>query len=467
MGEPQTMRSFRPAGASYVSLRGKPSVDEHGSKRRSFWLQTLRTALFVLFLLSIYVEVPLNIGFLIPSFFTLLVLMPLLALMYYRRVYWYEFYFVGQIVLILLMTAFLSPGLEWLSEKLLGLVQTTTSIIGGILLLKLIGGLQHRWLTRALFALWVVLLVGATLEVVGVLTPVSDSFREAAYSEGNYGVYESEDRDMQLVGHIRPSLFTSEPSLLAIGFFAFVNSWLVAAYSQRNLLVACIASLVMLGVSGSPILLLSLAASLIIMLFSERNVSSLWLTIALVFIGIAVALYVRPDIASDLTARFSDAYQNVGTLKATSENRRLVYPFITVVDVLKNSPFFGVGISGKEVIEDYSSLPIAAEYALGNNVLAMFFIYLGVVGSVLFGKVVRDYWRRMGINQPMLLVILILALTQTMGGFETPRFWGYTFLFIGVALKRSKMRHSTPKRSGGVESSYTRVLPRRLGKSSQ
>jgi len=407
--------------------------------------------LFVLFLLSIYVEVPLEVGFLIPSFFTLLILMPLLALMYYRRVYWYELYFVGQIVLILLLSAFLSPGSEWLGEKILGLVQTTSSIIGGILLLKLVGEMQNRWLARALFALWVVLLVGAALEVAGILTPVSDAFRELAYSEGNYGVYTSDDRDVNLIGHVRPNLFTSEPSFLAIGFFVFVNSWLVAAYSQRNLLVACIATLVMLGVAGSPILVLSLATSLIIMLFSERNVSSLWFTIALAFIGIAVAIYVRPDIASDFAARFGDAYQNIGTVKDTSENRRLIYPYITLVDVFKNSPFFGVGISGKELVEDYSSLPVAADYALGNNALAMFFMYLGVVGSVLFGKSVHDYWRRMGITQPILLVILILALSQTMGGFETPRFWGYTFLFIGVMWKRSKMRHTAPNRSGTVK----------------
>jgi hypothetical protein len=454
------MRSLRPAGAPYVSLRGRSSVNGHGSERRRFWLLTLRTVLFVLFLLSIYVEVPLNAGFLIPSFFTLLILMPLLALMYYRRVYWYELYFVGQIVLILLLTAFLSPGFEWLGEKLLGLVQTTISIIGGILLLKLVDGLQYRWLTRALFALWVVLLVGAALEVVGILTPVSDSFREAAYSAGSYSVYESDARDISIVGHVRPSLFTTEPSLLAIGFFVFVNSWLVAAYSQRNLLVACIAAMVMLGVSGSPILLLSLAVSLIIMLFSERNVSSLWFSITLAFIGIAVAFYVRPDIASDLTARFSDAYQNIGTLRATSENRRLIYPYITLVDVLKNSPFFGVGISGKELVEDYSSLPSAYPTVMGNNALAMFFIYLGVVGSALFGMAVHDFWRRMGINQPMLLVILILALSQTMGGFETPRFWGYTFLFIGVIWKGSKTRNSTPNRFGRVKSSYAYDLPK-------
>lgn len=461
------MRSFRLAGAPYVSPRGTSSVNGPGRGRRAFWLQTLRTVLLVLFLLSIYVEVPLNVGFLIPSFFTLLILIPLLALMYHRRVYWYELYFVVQVVLILLLTAFLSPGFEWLGEKLLGLVQTTSSIIGGILLLKLIGGLRQRWLTHALFALWVVLLVGATLEVVGVLTPVSDAFREAAYSEGNYGVYESDDRDVNLIGHVRPSLFTTEPSLLAIGFFVFINSWLVAAYSQRNLLVACIAALVMLGVSGSPILVLSLAVSLIIMLFSERNVSTLWFTIGLAFIGIAVAIYVRPDIASDLTARFSDAYQNIGTASASSENRRLVYPFVTLVDVLKNSPFFGVGISGKELVGDYSSLPIAAEYALGNNVLAWFFVYLGVVGSVLFGMAVRYYWRRMGINQPMLLVFLILALSQTMGGFETPRFWGYTFLFIGVVWKRSKMRDSAPTRFGKIEPGYAGDLPKHIGKSSQ
>jgi hypothetical protein len=441
------MKNLRLAGKPYARTRRRPSVYDRSGGRRGFWLLTLRTVLFVLFVLSVYLQVPINVGVLIPSFFTLVILMPVLGLMYYRKIHWYEVYFVGQVVLILLLSAFLSPGIEWLDQKLLGLVQTTASIIGGILLLKLMGGMPNRWLARTLLGLWVGLLVGAALEVAGILKYVSDSFREIAYTAGGYYVYESDNRDIGLVGHVRPSLFTPEPSLLAIGFLVFVNSWLLAAYSQRNLGLACIGSLVMLGLLGSPIIVLSLAVSLVIMLFRERNVSSLWFTTALALIGIAVAIYVQPEVASDLATRFGEAYRNAATLNPTSETRRLIFPYLTLIDVLKHSPVFGVGISGKEVVSTYSSLTVPAGYALGNNILAWFLVYLGFVGSVLFGMAVHGYWRRLRLDQPLLLVILIAAMAQTMGGFETPKFWGYTFLFVGVMWKRSKSRISAPNRS--------------------
>ena len=102
------------------------------------------------------------------------------------------------------------------------------------------------------------------------------------------------------------------------------------------------------------------------------------------------------------------------------------------MDVLQRSPLFGVGISGKEIIESYSRLQIDPKYALGNNVLAALVTYLGLGGAALFGKALFDYWRRAGVGNIALLVVLILALSQTMGGFETPRFWSYVFLFTGV-----------------------------------
>ena len=448
------MKNLQSANGAYFS-HGTPSVRSQGTKRRRSWLLTLRVLLLALFLLSIYTQVSLYVGFVIPSTFTLLILMPLLALMYYRRIYKYELFFVGQVFLILLLTAFLSPGLEYLDQKLLGLIQTIASIIGGILLLKLVSNLPNQWLARTLLALWVVLLVGAALEVVGVLTGVSDAFREAAYGqgEGTYGIYDSSSRDTELIGHERPKLFTSEPSFLAIGFFAFINSWLIVAYSQRNLFVACMATLLMLGLSGSPILFLSLSVSIIVMLFSENRVDYSVLALASICLVVLAAAYIRSDIASDFMVRASDAYQNAGSATHLgSENRRLFFPFITVVDVIKNSPLFGIGISGKELVADYSSLPLDPEAAMGDNALAMFFMYCGLVGSPLFIKAVYDYWRRMRIDQIMLLVVPILALSQTMGGFETPRFWGYTFLFVAVMWKRSTSRHSTPATSSGNQS---------------
>ncbi len=398
----------------------------------------MRAVLLTLFLVSVYVEVPLylNDSLFVPSFFTLLVLFPILALMYHRRIYKHEVAFLGQVVLVLLLTALLSPGLVYLNEKLVGLLQTVLSITAGILLLKLLSDLPKRWVENVLAVLCAALLFGAALEVLGVLREASDSFREAAFGQIESGLYASDQRDQEITGFVRPKLFTTEPSLLAIGFLVFVNSWLVLTYDKKRLAAAGLGTGMMLVMTGSPVLLLSLAASLTIALFKEPKFVSVAVVGMLVCVGGFGFALLQPEIASNVTTRVVESSENVGSLKTTSENRRIVFPYVTLVDVLKESPLFGVGISGKELVERYASLPIDPKYALGNNVLAMFVIYTGLGGALLFGGSIFGYWRRARVGNIALLVVLILTLSQTMGGFETPRFWGYAFLFIG-AVKMS------------------------------
>lgn len=401
----------------------------------------LRAGLLMLFLVSVYVEVPLylNESLIVPSFFTLLVLVPILAFMYHRSIYKHEAAFLGQVMLVLLLTALLSPGLIDLNEKLFGLLQTVVSIAAGILLLKLLSDLPRRWVANILAVLCAALLFGAALEVIGVLRDASDSFREAAFSQTESGLYASDQRDQEITGFVRPKLFTTEPSLLAIGFLVFVNSWLVLTYDKKRLAAAGAGTAMMLVLTGSPVLLLSIAASLTIAFVKEPKFISIAVVGMLVCVGGLGFALLQPELASNVTTRVVESSQNIGTLKTTSENRRVVFPYVTLVDVVKRSPLFGIGISGKELIERYSSLPIDPKYALGNNVLAMFVTYTGLVGSLLFSGAVYGFWRRAGVGDIALLVVLILALSQTMGGFETPRFWGYAFLFTGVVKMSYEM----------------------------
>jgi hypothetical protein len=425
---------------TFRSTRVDPSGTPGHERKRPKFRQLLLAALLVMFLVSVYLEVPLYLTstLFIPSFPTLIFLVPVLAAVYYRKIYKYEALFVGQVFFVLLLSALLSPGLEHLGQKLLGLLQTLVSISSGILLLKLINDLPRKWIARILFALSVLLVVGTSLEVVGLLRGVSDAFRGVVYGgESGYFVYDSEERDAGITGFARPKFFTSEPSLLAIGFFAFVNSWLLLDYSNKNLILACLGTLLMLGLTGSPILALSLAVTLIVML---RHRSGFFVKLSLpVLLGFAVlALAVlNPVVISDLVLRLDDSLGGYSVLNPTSEQIRLVFPFITLVDVTKASPLFGVGISGKEVIDSFSSLPVAPDLALGTNALAAILTYLGILGSLLFIKVFRDYLLRMKIREIALLIVFVLALSQMMSGVESPRFWGYVFLFIGLMKLRS------------------------------
>jgi hypothetical protein len=91
----------------------------------------------------------------------------MLALLYYNRMHRYELVLLGQVLFLLLLTALLSPGFEYIDQKLLGLLQTAFSLIGGVLLVKLLGDLPRRWVSRMLLALWIILILGAFLESQG------------------------------------------------------------------------------------------------------------------------------------------------------------------------------------------------------------------------------------------------------------------------------------------------------------
>ena len=294
----------------------------------------LRASLLVLFLLSVYVEVPLYLGdtadsLFVPSFFTLLILAPVLFLIYHRKIYTYEVIFIVQVALVLALSAVLSPGLIYVNEKVIGLLQTMASITAGLLLLKLLGDLDRRWVEWILAALCALLLVGATLEVAGVLSPASDAFREAAFGRTEAGIYSSDSRDREITGFVRPKFFTTEPSLLAIGFLVFVNSWLVLTYSKKRLVLAGLGTGMMLMLTGSPVVLLSVAVSLAIAWFKKPSLLSLAFIGALVCTASLGFALVQPETFSSLTTRVGDSVENLGTLKTTSENRRIVFPYIT------------------------------------------------------------------------------------------------------------------------------------------
>lgn len=272
--------------------------------------------------------------------------------------------------------------------------------------------------------------------MAGILRELSDSFREFAYSRGGYRVYTNVDRDEILLGFDRPKFFTSEPSLLAIGFFAFSNSWLLLSFSRKNWMIVCISTIIMLNLTGSPILLISLVASIVILISQIRYSRNSWY-ILLVATLIVYALTIG-GVFDKVQDRLMHSLFETDISVVSSENLRMIFPYISMIDILKSSPFFGVGISGKELIGVYSSLPLDSSDAFGNNNLAAMFTYLGGLGGMLFIAVFYGYIGRIRISSKLIFIIMFIALTQMMGGFESPRFWGYIFLFIGVLRKAAE-----------------------------
>jgi len=410
---------------------------------------------FVYLLMGAYIEPPLPIGdgWILPSFATVLAL-PVLLLVMLGTLRRRDIVLLASVAGLLLVSAVLSPGLEWIREKVLGLAQTLVAMVGGLLLFKLAEFLPVPVLRRVLAVGWVLLLVAATLEVVGVLRPAVVAFGEAVYHTGGYQFYSADLRDIELLGFARPKVFTSEPSLVAIAFYVLLTGWLALRVTLLRLLVAIAAATVMLSLVGSPVLLIAVPVlCLIYARLGPRDMLTLALAVVVVAGAVLLLPLLIPGVVERLAERLDAAVTNAATLAPTSENLRLVIPAVTTVDVLTASPLLGVGISGKEVMGQFSALPgvdFAGDTQFG-NAFALFLCYLGLAGAALFVGILRRWLRESGVRYGGLCTVVVIGLSQAMGGFETPRFWAYIFLVLAVyrAASPSPAEGASPTGASG------------------
>ncbi len=412
-------------------------------KEARTWLATLG---FGYLLLSAYVDPPLDIGsgLILPAFTTVLIL-PIILLLLSHVIFRRDVVMLSSVAALLLLSALLSPGRAWIGHKLLGLAQTLTAMSAGLALFKLAELLPVVLLRRLLFAAWLALLICAGLEVIGVLRPAVAAFGQAVYRVGGYQFYSNDLRDLSLVGFPRPEVFTSEPSLVAVAFYLFVTGWLALKPTPFRLTIAFAATGVMLALVGSPVLLITLAVlSLLFARLSIRR-TSVALPRLVLLLGLVLALPLTlPSVIALVQDRVQEAVDNARTYAISSENLRVVFPAIATADVLSASPLLGVGIDGKAVIDQFSSLPIAdfaGETQFGNN-FAFFLTYLGLAGAAAFTWIMARWLRASGVVYRLLAAVVIVGLSQAMGGFETPRFW--TWVFLVFAVYRAASRSGIP-----------------------
>lgn len=428
-------------------------------------LPSLREIVLVALLISLYTQVPLQITdtVFIPSFVTLLIVAPVMLLMVGQKVYEYEVAFVLSLFTLLLLSAFLSPGFEFIGQKLLGLFQTMVSVSVGVLTLKFLGRISRSRVATVLFLLSLFLAAGSLLEVASVLRPASDFFREVAYGDSLFTVYEAETRDAQITGFERAKFFTPEPSVLTKGFFVFVNAWLLVSYNKRNLLMGLLLTALLFFSTGSLVLVASAVVSLSVMLMNERSVLNfavLVLGVTAMFLG---AFSAFPEVFANAVARFQEAYAigyNVSLLANDSIGLRLILPMLTLIEVWRSSPLFGVGISGKEVVGELTGLYVSPSFGqanaslinpLGNNNLTSLLTYLGVVGTVALVFIFLWYLRKLRVRSVIFLFWIVAVFSLTGGGFEEPRYWGYVFVLIWAVKERDNEAEARPKRTKSSE----------------
>lgn len=423
----------------------RPSVSPSAIDAR--WLSLLgdrvAIALLAIYLLLLYTLVPLELpsGQLVPGFWVLPVMF-VYILLFGFRVYKSDFRFVTTILLIAVMSMVWAGEYDAYKGRAESIVLLLAALANGVVFLQVVDRLSHRTLTTVLMYITIGIMIGTVLEVSGVIRYLSDAFRVWAFSS-SYSSLEPDSshvRDLALVGFIRPNLFTSETSNLAKGFLVFSNAWILSTYSRRRFVLALLANILMLALTGSMVILVSLVSAVVIALLVEKNWRYIFAIVAICVVGLFVILMSMHNIVEGVVSRFGNVSDSLrGSHVVTSETLRLVNPYITLVDVLREAPLFGVGIGGTDKITDYSSMRYPVSMAVGNNGFANLFIYFGLMGSALLIVGVAGYLKQKNIDDRFMLAVLMIGLLHTMGDTWTIRAWAYFFLYVAVLRKKREI----------------------------
>lgn len=422
-------------------------------------LQWYRAVLLILLALCAYLSVPLLSGgrLLVPSFPTV-ALTPLLLLTVWPNFSQTDIVFLLKIGVVLLVSIALSPGYEYIDEKLFGLIQCGMAIAVAIMIVRLMQQIRREFLERTLLVLSLLIVVGAILEVLGPLRDISDAFREWAYSQAYY-VYDRDLRDINMVGWPRPKLFSVEPSHVTKLFIAAINSWLLIRVSWGKVAIVTATTLIMLLIMGSPMLLVSAAITLAILIW-DRGAgvrAKMAMILGALLIGVICGTYFVGSRYSAIATRVASVGESTNMQSSEgeggSEEKRIIYPYITLADTWRRWPLFGVGIGGKEIVFENTKLSVRRkpEAALGNNAMAEFGIYLGLVGGAWFIYLLLRQARHTGVHRVGLIIVILAMYSQLMGGVDSFRYWGFVALFWGaLAVGDSKAVGNEASAGAGI-----------------
>jgi hypothetical protein len=334
---------------------------------------------------------------------------------------------------VLLLSIALSPGYEHVEEKFRGLIQYIMSIGIAILMIRLMQQMRHALLERTLLVLWCLILIGSVLEVLGLTRDISDSFREWAYG-GAFTLYDGDNRDITMVGFVRPKLFSAEPSHVTKFFIAAINSWLLVRITLPKVAVVAGATLIMLVLMGSPMLIVSATITAVIVVWDRRTSRRARIAMILVtlLIGVIFGLSYEGSSYSTVTSRLASVAEST-TTNAGSEERRMILPYMTLAETWLRWPLFGVGIGGGEVIMDNTTLQVTKlGDAIGNNALAETGWMLGLLGCVWIVYLLLRQAQQTGVYRLGLIVVIVALFSQLIGGIVTFRYWGFIALFWGA-----------------------------------
>ncbi len=346
------------------------------------------------------------------------------------------------VILVYVASILTATDYAFLGKRFTGLIQLTYSFVIGYALFLTVLEARRRQMAQLFFWMSVVIIIGCLLETYAGLDAVSDRVRAAIYESG---VYISDRRDVILYGKVRPKFFTSEPSAVTFGYTLFIFCWfLVSAYRWKLLLYLGFIGIGMLVIPG-PTLLLGLLLIPPYYYFivpasqPPNRRSSVYRAGILIFGSILLIVFV---LAGSFV--YGERLNQIMHGSDPSFFFRVIGPFLVAVEVIKQFPWAGAGLTGENFINDLAINTYARspQYSTDwgflklSDVITNFFwlhwIYLGAIWGVAVIAAISAWLYILRAPSIAFCWIVWIIFGQASGAYVGPKTW--TVMLLPAAL---------------------------------
>jgi hypothetical protein len=384
--------------------------------------------------LSVYINFPAVVGgIFIPSISSLLIAIPLIFLSWKKNLFKIEtiplFYFIA----FLLISTLFFGEFSNLSEKTMAFIQICFALITSYTAYCYFANNREHLFIICKWACFLIV-AGSILEVLGPLKTFSDYFRNFAFTGDSVSsIYDSEERDLFLTGFERPKVFTAEPSYVSIAFFVFSICYFKLAKSNITFVLIVILSLIMSFLYRSPINYIGIIILFYIFYFESKFLTYGKVGAVVIWIMVFLSIYLLPYVLNSMGREIdTTSILYLNDIELNSQMLRFMVPIHTVKDIWSEFPYFGVGLGGKNTIEQISSLKVVVLYIMGTNNLAYPFMYFGAGGGVIYYALLLNIFRVVDKNYLVTIVPVFFVYSNMLGGLVTLRYWFFLFLFLSA-----------------------------------
>jgi hypothetical protein len=254
-------------------------------------------------------------------------------------------------------------------------------------------------------------------------------------------------RDIEIVGMLRPRLFTSEPSDVAKFFTITTFGWIALSTSRYRHAMGPLLTIAGFFLIRSPIVLLVVPLQAVLLTLGRPLATgpmplSKPLKASVLLVVVSAVTFVA---AALLLARVQALISGA----EPSAIIRIAAPVIVAGQTVLMSPVWGAGISGTESIADiivnaytlfglakFADPMLTGEHMTVSNLITNAFwlhwINFGLFGGLLAVFALAWWMKALGIRRRLLAFVVIFAFAQTMGAEHGPYFWAYVALILAI-----------------------------------